>query len=195
MQHQFILKRRTIRLVVSVIAPAVLLLAAGCVLKIGIGDPKQSKVDPELLGCWLSEEHGQLLTVVAWDESTSLVDWMVYSGTNSDPTPKLRVLNRAWLTQLDDSTFVTLEMLVPQVAREQKHVVLKVEREGDNVVARPLNHEFPPFKQVRTPAELTQAIREHGQSVGAFLEPTAYRKVTKQATKAIRQAFHSEMGG
>lgn len=170
---------------------AIFLLPAGCVLTTGLGDPQESKVDRAFVGHWMSQDGQQVLSVVPWDDSTCLADWMAFSGTPDNPQPTLRVLNRAWVTTVAGSKYATFQMLVPETDRRQKFLVMQLAVDGDRITARTLNQDHPAFRSASTPAELRRAIEQHHEDDNAFSSETVYRKTTAAATKAIRDAFHS----
>ena len=173
---------------------AILLPAGGCVLKTGVGDPAKSKVDESLVGYWLDEEHRQLLTVVAFDESTYLVDWMSWKGESTTMQPNLRVLSKAWVTELGNSKYVTVQMLIPDPPDvDQKYMVMQIQAEEKQIVSRMLDQDFAPFKEAQSTSELEKAIAANLDNAEAFSAPVTYTKTTKHATDMIRVFFRSAL--
>jgi len=166
----------------AVIAPFLLALT-GC-LKVPIGNPEKSQIDPTLSGVWVSREieHGGGAGLWLWepyDSRTWLVTWIgpetVANTEASGATPlvtpdALTLLEqedatiheldvfKAWLAPIGDVRFLVLEPKMAVDAPDAWWTFALVTKGNDVVELRMVNQNLGGLKDVTTSAEAEAII-------------------------------------
>jgi hypothetical protein len=155
-----------------------IIVVAGC-LKIPLGNPETSKVDPKFAGMWMKRtDKGEvaLMHVIPWDARTYLV---LNYGARPDAVGAWErggeILFKAWLTEVKGQTFVTMQVLGEE--SDEPYVVAKITTDGDSFTARGVQAEFAGRGGARDEASFRKLIEENIDNDKMYLKPDQYFKV------------------
>jgi hypothetical protein len=161
------------------LAAALVFVIAGC-LKVPLGDPEKSAVDPKFLGTWMKRDvdSGQvgLMHVTQYDARTYFV---ISYTARPDPVGAWErgeeTLFKAWLTDVNGQTFVTMQLLGQET--EHPYVVARLQLSEDNLSARGLQPKFVEKNNVTTPAEFRTLVEKNMDNEEMYLgDPDQYFK-------------------
>lgn len=162
-----------------------LMMLCSC-LPVPLGDPEKSAADAKYLGAWTWAEGGGVTNVVVirpWDARTYVVDVMAYTGDTSAPVPKMRIVYKAWLTNVKGYPFITMapiDTLTGQPANNQrKYLVAMLTLERDQLTATGLDAQYGKFKDVATPTQLEKVITENFDDVKMWAKPITATKLNE----------------
>jgi hypothetical protein len=174
-------------------AVAVLLAAAvgigGC-LKVRLGDPANSTIDPKLVGYWLAGENNkdpdakmQLAMITPFDNHAYVIHYAEFKKTANGVDREGDIVLKAWLTDVKGAQFLTVQDLSDpmsgNVPAEPDYTMLKLLQLADgSLVASPLNDDFPAVKDAKTPEQLAAAIAGNLNDPKLFGDPGPFRKLT-----------------
>jgi hypothetical protein len=99
----------------ALVPTLVVILGMMACVKHPVGDPERSRVVADYAGMWLgvdAEGTSTLLMLRPYDARTYLVGIFVHREDDGSIKPLHHYDGKAWLTQLGDSTFITMEPLV-----------------------------------------------------------------------------------
>lgn len=188
--------------VVLVVALASIAFVGGC-LTVPLGDPEKSKVDDSYIGFWVNSrpdgDDGKLLSVQAFDARTYLITQYSFKQTANGVEPNgVRVVQKAWLTQVQNATFVTLERMdAGRVLRkdDKPYSVARVSLEGSILSTRPVNPTFVNEKQVKNPDDMMKLVTTNLNNDKMYSDAEVYEKISAERfseVKDILAAFGEE---
>ena len=145
-------------------ALAVIFGIFGC-LPFPLGDPAKSQVDPRLDGYWMvdSGDERELIAMFPFDEHTYVLEDLKLKHVDDKWQPQgPPQLFKAWLTNIKNDRFLTLEFLqqrLPRDPSEQKvYPALRLTLEGDSIMARMVNSDSTLIKSAKSAAEIETII-------------------------------------
>lgn len=163
----------------------------------GIGDPEKSTMDPKYLGAWLmtSDRQDQIWFVHKLDARGYLVQTYTFSR-GDDMSAKLEngpTVCRAWLTPVGETTFVSMEVIGPELAispdsdaSRHRFIVARVALDGQQLTVRPLAPDFFKDKAIDTPEKFEQVIKDSLDDEKMYLPTQTFSRVTKN-TQGVQE--------
>ena len=198
-------QRSVIGILLFVPLAAIILMTLAC-LPAPIGEPEKATLDKDLIGAWepVAKPEADAKTVVlvrGLDAHTYLIQYLS-SEKKNDKEKQFQLNYRGWLTTLGGETFLCLEALDDEefLGAKEKSVyywAAKITKDKDKVTALPLA-EGGPLKDLKTRAEIEEAVAKNIKNKEMYGEEMTYRKMGQEdleAVRAMRKRFSIGMGG
>ena len=191
------LRKRSPLVTLVTVAPAVvIILGLTACVEHPIGDPEESKVNPEFVGTWSSEDS--LLFFRPYDARTYLISAFTYSETDGEFKARTRIDYKAWLTPVGDETFITMQPLTIAhfvgLGKKPPYFVAQIHLVDDKLQLRLVNAKNAAVKEATNSRELEAAIKEHMSSDSLYVgDLTVLKKVDDTSRiKAVLEVFPAE---
>lgn len=164
-------------------------VAIGGCLKIPLGDPEQSRVDPKLVGNWMKRDDGSgeitLLAAEAYDARTYLV--MQY-GAKPDAAGGWErtgmMMYKAWLTDVAGRTFVTMQVLGQ--GSDTPYMVVRLDLADDSFEGRGIKPGFVKDHNVQTPSDLRKLIESNIDSMEMYEDVQQYFRAEAADAETVK---------
>jgi hypothetical protein len=198
------------------IVGGLLLAAVGCIA-IPLGDPEKSKVDPKLVGVWMSkpgDDDQTMFTVTAYDARTYFVSEFDFSKDKDKPdvTAKSRMDWKMWLTDVGGQQFATLEMITPQLLlnspdsedSKEKYAIAKLKLDGDKINIEMMNDDFVTAADIKDSQQLQDFIAKNldnpklfskGDGTANDVDMIRVKDAQIEAASAVLSAFGQGSNG
>lgn len=163
-------------------------------LPVPLGDPARSTADSQLFGVWeWRDAHVNRAVIRPWDQRTYVVDVLTgdIGGAGGDTTiPRSRSVFKGWLTTVKGQTFLTMQFIetmgtVNGDTRPPSYMVMRIKVQGTQLTATPLDPQFKPVADAKTPADLERAIAANLDNPKLFANPTVAARWTAEQMKAL----------
>jgi hypothetical protein len=163
-------------------------------LPVPLGDPARSTADSQLFGVWeWRDAHVNRAVIRPWDQRTYVIDVLAgdFTGARGDTiAPKSRSLFKGWLTTVKGQTFLTMQFIetigtVNGDPRPPTYMVMRVKIQGTQLTATPLDPQFKPVADAKTPADLERAVSANHDNPKLFATPTVATRWTAEQMKAL----------
>lgn len=177
------------------IAGGVLLVViAGC-LKMPLGDPEKSTMDPKFVGTWMKRDDNgsvNLWHVQPWDARTYLVINQTARPDGAGGWERGSMsISKGWLTDVKGATFGTLHVL-SEADNETPYAVVRLELATDTLTVRGVKPDVVNEREVKTEPELRKLIEDNLDREELYLEPEKYFKADgpdMETVKAVAALF------
>ncbi|HEY7115365.1 MAG TPA: hypothetical protein VH475_02200 [Tepidisphaeraceae bacterium] len=179
---------------IPVLAIAVVTFVLSVTLSLGapLGDPATSKADSRLCGVWEWQDPMTKRAIIrAWDERTYIVD-VLAGDLNADGAtrPRERTVFKAWLTDIDGQTFLTLQPIesvgtVNGDERKPAYLIGRIKFDGQTMTVAAINMEFAKVKEATSAKELEGVIKANLNDPALFTTPTTVTRWTPEQVKGL----------
>lgn len=184
------------RALVTLFAYVCLATLLGC-LPTYVGDPEKSSMDAKYVGVWhlAADQHDQLWFVHKLDVKTYLVQAYNFkrADDNSVRIDEPALTMRAWLTQINGATFVSMESYKPQQLVSPKssdnvdrYIVAKVELKNEQLTVYSISPDFMKAKNIATPHQFEQVIKDNWDDKAMYLSPQTFGHIDPKQTAPIQ---------
>ena len=157
-------------------------------LKVPVGNPERSRIDPAYTGMWAAEDDGDfaLLLVEPWDKHTWLLTWAAVICTDkpciegdipaafaaNEFSIEDTWVNKAWVTKLGGEQFMTWEEKLlgdeNSAQRPTAWWVFHSSIEGDELVLRFINPHFESLNEVETTRAAERILRKNARNPALY---------------------------
>lgn len=166
------------------------LCVCGC-LKFPLGNPENSRVDPELQGYWLGEDdsNSTLVVLYPFDRHAYVLETFEFSSEAGQRKFKSHASYKAWLTDVKNHTFLTLDPLAQHLApaeSEKAYPVVKLSGTGDTREMRMVDPDFPAFANAKSPEDIAAIITREIDNPKLYAEnATRFRHLDPRADESM----------
>lgn len=180
--------RHTIRY--GVCALVLGLCLCGC-LKFPLGNPETSHVDAEFQGYWLGEDDSNLTLVALYpfDQHAYVLETFEFNKEAGQRKFKAHTSYKAWLTDVKNHTFLTLEPLTQRLApaeAERAYPVVQISGTGDKREMRMVNSDFEAFANAHNPQDISAIITREVDNPKLYAEQaTSFRRLDAHGEEAM----------
>lgn len=154
-------------------------------------------MDPKYLGAWLlaGDHQDQLWFVHKLDARGYLLQTYTFKRAD-DMSAKIDdgpTTCRAWLTPIGNATFVSMEVIRPTLItspgsedNKNRFIVARVSLENDQLSVRAVAPDFMKDKDIGTPQQFEQTIKDHLDEKAMYLDTQTFTRVKKD-TPAVQE--------
>ena len=174
--------RRSLRTVGIVICVALAVGLVSC-LPAPIGEPGQSKVDPQLVGYWLNQpkDGKRMMALVApFDEHAYVIHLVEYKSDDGKVSDKEHMVLKGWLTEIKGEKLLcteVVEQLVDKDNKDRTYPTLRVRLKDDTLTSASLKPDSAALKGMKTTAELTEAITKNLDQAEMYDEEQTWKRL------------------
>ena len=183
----------------TVVPLLIVVLGLAACVKHPVGDPENSKMDPQYSGVWLTESaegEGSFLVMRPYDARTYFASIMSYRKKEGGIEPTAQLNCKAWLTPIGDATFVTMAPLSSAhfagISDKPPYLVGKLRLIDGALHLRLVNGGGEPAQRANSSRELEATIAKHVASDSLYVEqPEVFKKADdKTLIESVLKAFH-----
>jgi hypothetical protein len=166
-----------------------------------LGDPEKSKIDPRFSGIWEAkgdDGDGGFLFLRPYDSRTYVATFLGYQVKDEGIEPESRTDCKAWLIQVGEATFISMEPLslghFAGLKNKPPFIVAKITLADDELSLRLVDGTKDPAKKATSSQELQAVIEQHVASDALYLDDLLVyqRAADKARIRSVLDAFLSK---